>query len=666
MIVDIDKCLGRVGPFHSVLSITNYSLPHLMLMPLGLLLGVPGVDPGTMEVRNVHFVMLGRPVMTCPDVGMTGLGTELILGGPTGGVTDQTDHTRSVTSSRRINARQAPSVAENMPASPVAGLTVYPPVKSVKAPSLKMPEFLIQSYWSVMLFKVFDSDKAESLLQDVVHGVAIGRPPASASVTSPNWPSASQFHEQVDRVIAEDLALGRLHGPFVDSPFEFSTVSPLGAFLKRDKVKIRLIHDLSYPQGRSVNSAIDPEEFSLHYNSVDTAVEACGRVDHPVLANIDLKDAYKSVGIRPEDWHLLGLSWDLPGVGPRLYYSRVLSFGLRSAPALFDRFASALEKFMCFEGVSSEIVRYVDDFLVVSESPSHARDDVATMVRVARQAGFTIQDEKVTGPARQIQFLGILIDLDLNQLRISDERADEIRTLLAEWAGRTSASKRKLLRLIGKLAFAARVVRTGRAFLGRLIALAKSVKPLHHHVRLSAAARRDIDWWRECLLTHNGTSMIAVDWEAPDVLNVYTDASGSGCGAVFNREWFALSYVGGMAFALNYSINWRELHVAVRALATWSAALAGRRVIFHIDNAAAGCIIRRLYTPIPDLMELLRQWCLIVEQHRIQVAVRYIATADNTLADALSRGDFDKFKELHGSPSNRVWPQPIAFYEALV
>ena len=597
---------------------------------------------------------------------MTEVATGRIAGGPSVGATEPTDQVKYATYIKKISARQVQSAVGSTPVSPVGEVMALSHVKSVRADGLIMPEFLSHQYWADMLPKVYDSEKASQLFYDVVNGVTIGRPPADSSIISPNWPSATQFHDQVDKVVSEDLALGRLHGPFSESPFEFCIVSPLGAFLKRDRVKVRLIHDLSYPQGRSVNSAIDPDEYSLHYTSVDNAVEACGRVDHAVLANIDLKDAYKSVGVRPDDWHLLGFSWDLPGVGPRLYFSRVLSFGLRSAPALFDQFASAVEAFMVHEGVDSQIIRYVDDFLVVSSSPSQAREDIAKMVRVARLAGFVIQDEKVTGPTRIIQFLGIVIDLDRNELRISEERVSEVKAMLTEWADRTSASKRKLLRLVGKLAFAARVVRSGRAFIGRLIALAKSVKPLHHHVRLSAAARKDIQWWRDCLDAHNGTSTLAVDWDSPDVLHVYTDASGTGCGAVWDRHWFALTYTGQMAFALNYSINWRELHVAVRALATWAADLADQRVIFHIDNSAAGCIISRLYTPIADLMELLRQWCLILERHRIRVAVKYIATADNTLADALSRGDIAKFAQLHGTPSHRVWPQPIKFYEALV
>ena len=637
--------------------------------------GVKNVIQLTMTSNPAPFVQLGR-LGTCPrPVATTGGGTGVISqpASPTGSETDRpslAERQKSASNTRKPDAEMVTAVPASMPALCVVAPKVMMPVKNVKnsttSTEFVLPEFLVHNYWEQMLPKVYQPAQADELLRAVMHGVAIGRPPATTSISSPNWPSAYQFRDKVDQVITDDLALGRLYGPFDKSPFPAEIISPLGAFLKRDKVKVRLIHDLSFPHGRSVNSAIDPEEFSLHYSSIDSAVEACGRIDFPILANIDLKDAYKSVGVRLEDWHLLGLSWEFPGRGTQLLFSRVLSFGLRSAPALFDRFASALELFMRHEGVTSEIVRYVDDFLVIASSPEHASRDVDLMVQVSRAAGFVIQSDKVTPPTRVIQFLGIVIDLDNNILRISDDRVAEIKALLSEWVQVKSAPKRKLLRLVGKLAFAARVVRSGRAFIGRLIGLSKSVRPLHHHLRLSQPARRDIEWWQKCLESHNGVSTLRVDWSGQSVLHVYSDASGTGFGALLEEEWFAMTYTGAMAPLLAQSINWRELHVAVKSIATWGPRLAGRYVIFHIDNSAAGCIISRMYSPIPDLMELLRQWALLVEHHSVQVRVEYISTHDNLLADLLSRGDLNRFAGLHGPPSSQIWPAPIPYYDSVV
>lgn len=41
---------------------------------------------------------------------------------------------------------------------------------------------------------------------------------------------------------------------------------------KKEPNKFRLIHHLSFPKGRSVNDAIDPEECTVLYTSFDAAV----------------------------------------------------------------------------------------------------------------------------------------------------------------------------------------------------------------------------------------------------------------------------------------------------------------------------------------------------------------------------------------------------------
>lgn len=611
---------------------------------------------------TAHFAGQGR-LATCPRAGVA-------TGGPIGPVIEgkigRIEVPKSVISTRTHVAKQAPSAHASTAVLPAEVLRDFAPATNASSLLLKLPSFLNVHYWAATLPLVFSEEKATGLLKGLTQGVRIGRPPAVGVIESPNWPSANQFARQVSDVVAHDLAHGRLYGPFAQPPFANYVISPLGAFLKRDKVKARVIHDLSYPHANSVNSGIDPDAYSLHYASVDNAVEACNRRAFPFIANIDLKDAYKFIGVHPDDWHLLGFTWALPDSGSKYYFSRVLSFGLRSAPAIFDDYASALEQFMVFGGVDSNIVRYVDDFLVISDSRAIAADHVSLMVKIARLAGFVIQDSKVAGPCRVLEFLGIIIDLDANVLRISEERVAEIKSLLTEWSGPRSASKRNLLRLIGKLAFAARVVRTGRAFLGRLIGLAKSAKALHHHVRLSQAARADVDWWRKCIDSHNGVTTMVVDWFSGVIHHVYTDASNHGMGAVFNDQWFALSYTGAMAFAAEHSINWRELHVAVKAMATWASCFAGAKVKFHVDNSSAVFILNKLYTPEAGLMELVRQWCLLLEQHAITVGVEYIATGDNTRADLLSRGEIERFTRDHCPSSGRIWPASFPYFDKQV
>jgi len=520
-------------------------------------------------------------------------------------------------------------------------------------------------YWEAMLPRVEAPEVVTSLLTGLTSGVRVGREPAAGIIRSHNWPSAVELRDQVSEVIKLDLKSGRLFGPFESPPYRHYVVSPLGAFLKRNSTKARVIHDLSFPFVGSVNSGIDPLRYSLQYSSVDDAVDLCCRISpsQPFMAKVDLKDAFKHIPLHPADWHLMGFSWK-DEMGRDLdYFSKVLSFGLRSAPALFDAYARYIPVFARLEGCVSGVVRYVDDFLIVSESQRLCQSDLEILVGTSVKAGFSVQPSKIAGPSGVMEFLGIEIDAINGLLRISDDRMVEIQGLLGEWAGRRSCSKRQLLQLVGKLAFAARVVRKGRAFLGRLISLAKGLRCLHFRTRLSVEARRDIEWWAKSLVVHNGVSLFPKAWSSDLVTHIFTDASNYGYGAWMGSEWFAVAYVGESAPLADMSINWRELHVAVKALATWALVLANSCVLFHIDNQATCGFLSKIYTPCEDLMELVRAWAMLLEVHNIDARVEYISTTDNYGADALSRGLLDQFRAAYPQASSPTWPASIMYFD---
>ena len=378
----------------------------------------------------------------------------------------------------------------------------------------------------------------------------------------------------------------------------------------------------------SVNASIKKEEFSLAYSSVDDAVRICKRLGPgPVfMAKLDLENAFKHVLVNEQDWHLLGFSWPDATGRTQYYFSKVLNFGLRSAPFLFDQFAEALLEFMCHVGVPRTVVRYVDDFIVLAPTARECQQHLDLMLETCKAAGFTVQPSKVTIPAVACEFLGIVIDSAQQQLRISAERLAELSSEVASWLGLKKATKRHLLSLIGKLAFASKVVRSGRAFLGRLLGAAKQAKALHHHLRLNEEARADLLWWHHCIASHNGVFFYDVAWDRDDVTHIFTDASNTAFGGKCNNEWFQIAYQGKYSSMLSKSINWREFHAAVVALVTWAKSLAGKPVVFHIDNTTVCFILNKLYSPVKELMHFAREWCLLIEQYNISVAVVYKKT----------------------------------------
>ncbi len=108
-----------------------------------------------------------------------------------------------------------------------------------------------------------------------------------------------------------------------------------------------------------MNDGIDPALCSLHYTSVDKAcrrVLALGR--GAMLAKFDVQGAFRTVPVHPEDRWLLGMRWQ-----GNTYVDKVLPFGLRSAPKIYNAVADGLLWILrAQDDVSS--IHYLDDFLL--------------------------------------------------------------------------------------------------------------------------------------------------------------------------------------------------------------------------------------------------------------------------------------------------------------
>ena len=110
---------------------------------------------------------------------------------------------------------------------------------------------------------------------------------------SGNHQSALQATTVVDEKIRHEVDLGRVAGPFRDITFVKFQSSPLGLVPKHDPGKYRLIHDLSFPKGDSINAYTAREYSTIQYESLDRVVElvrSCGL--NSLIATADIRDAF--------------------------------------------------------------------------------------------------------------------------------------------------------------------------------------------------------------------------------------------------------------------------------------------------------------------------------------------------------------------------------------
>lgn len=171
-----------------------------------------------------------------------------------------------------------------------------------------------------------------------------------------NHPSGVQFDAQVKDFIHTKLNHSAIIGPFQDDPFTPATRrSPIMSRPKKDSAKRRIIIDLTFPEGKGVNSGIDihsvlGRDISYSLPSVWDLTEHIKTLGPQSWIWIaDLQRAYRQLRVDPIDTPLLGLQVD-GGV----YLDLCPSFGCRSSSAACQRTSNAVVYIMRRAGVQQE------------------------------------------------------------------------------------------------------------------------------------------------------------------------------------------------------------------------------------------------------------------------------------------------------------------------
>ena len=205
------------------------------------------------------------------------------------------------------------------------------------------------------------------LIKGISHGfdiVVSGNISKAKPVICKNYKSVTDVNvrSQVEKQLCSEIAKGH----YLITDTKPLIVSALGAIPKPDSDELRLIHDCSRPLGNSVNTFAEPQSFQ--FNTIDNACSYIRRGYH--MAKIDLKAAYRSVGINPEHYTLTGLRWTFQGHDkPTYLVDTRLMFGASQAVEIFHRISNALVRMAQRLMPEARIVNYLDDFLVIA--PTH-------------------------------------------------------------------------------------------------------------------------------------------------------------------------------------------------------------------------------------------------------------------------------------------------------
>ena len=263
-----------------------------------------------------------------------------------------------------------------------------------------------------------------------------------------NHKSALDYPDHVETYLQEEIDHKAILGPYKDSPIDNLHISP---FMTRDKPNSsnrRVIIDLSWPHGGSVNAGVPTDrylgtDFVLTYPSVDNITQEVLKLGRGCkIFKVDISRAFRHVPIDPRDLDLLGLHW-------KDYF---IPFGFKQGLSIFQRISDVVRFSMRQE--CHGIWNYIDDFLCVS-LPSKIDNTCGRLQELLSELGLTVNAKKLVPPSTQVVCLGILVDTVDFSVSIPEEKLQLLKDTCKKWSSKRTCTKRELQSLLGSLLYVA-------------------------------------------------------------------------------------------------------------------------------------------------------------------------------------------------------------------
>ena len=457
-----------------------------------------------------------------------------------------------------------------------------------------------------------------------------------------NHPSATSHQQHVDHYIEVELGHGALAGPFQGEPVQGTQISPLMTRPKRDSDHRRVILDLSWPAGRSVNAGIDSDwyidgEATVRLPTVDYLEDRLLALGPGAfMYKTDLARGYRQLRVDPLDWPFLGFMNH-----GKVYLDICPPFGLKSAAMCMQRTSEAI----CFiHGKLGFVSRpYLDDF--GGAEPSHQKGLVAlrTLQGIMSDLGVVEAAHKVCEPSTKMIWLGIHFDSVEMSMVIPGAKMAEIMEVLREWEHKTRATRREMQSILGLLQFVASVSPPTRIYTNRMLQCLRNA-PERGAETLSWGFRRDLDFFLRLLPQFNGVKIITKG-EVECQAELELDACLSGCGAFAGSQYYGRKFPRGVLEAEHTIAHLETLNIVV-ATKLWADDWAGKKVRVWCDNSNACLALQSGRSRDAFLQDCVRELFLVCAARDIELHATHRAGRLMARADALSRMHLEeKFRE---------------------
>ena len=444
-----------------------------------------------------------------------------------------------------------------------------------------------------------------------------------------NHKSATNYPEHVDAYLKEEIDNKAMLGPFKTPPIENLHISPFMTREKSNSDQRRVIIDLSWPSGESVNAGVTPDkylgvDFILSYPSVDNIVSEVLKLGKGCqIFKVDISRAFRHVPIDPGDLDLLGLHWG------DYFLDFSLPFGFKHGSSIFQRLSDAIRFIMAQE--KHAIWNYIDDFLCVA-TPSKIQASYVRLQELLTELGLTVSPKKLVPPDTRVVCLGIVVDTVQQSLSIPSEKLESIKLTCAQWSNKVVCSKRELQSLLGSLLYIAKCVKYARYFLNRMLTLLR-VNFDRKTIVITEEFKQDLKWFSTFLPVYNGITFFKY---VPSKL-VHLDACPTGLGAIYDQQVYAMDLPREWG---SKNIAYLEMINILVAIKVWHTQWANQSVLIKCDNQAVVSVLATGRTRDQTMATYARNIFMWLSTFNIDIRVVHVAGKLNPVADLLSRWQF--------------------------
>lgn len=350
------------------------------------------------------------------------------------------------------------------------------------------------------------------------------------------------------------------------------------------------------------------------------------------MATIDLKEAYFLIKIRESDRKFLRFLFENKN-NVITYEFNVMPYGLSVAPRVFTKIMKEVVAHLRFQGYKN--VCYLDDILCLGDTYSECQKNVVATLNLLECLGFVVNYQKsCTIPKQTCKFLGFMFDSVNQTISLPTEKRHKIFNLISSFSLQQKRTVREFAQLIGVLVAACPAAKYGWLYTKilerqKFLALQKCPN-FEAQFKPHPTILDDLNWWKlNVFKTSNSLKTVNFD------LEIYTDASRTGWGAVCNSE---RAHGAWKNSELQSHINYLELLAVFLALKYFANDKTNCSILLRVDNTTAISYVNRMGgIQFPHLNNLSRQIWQWSEKRNIWLFASYINTKENVEADEESR-----------------------------